>query len=64
MFYVPAGIIGYLTNIYVYTVAAFWSAVIIGVIVAVATVLAMAIFCCLMISCLSGSSNNNNNYRR
>ena len=64
VFYVPAGIIGYLANIYVFTVAAFWSVVIIGVIVAVATVLAMAIFCCLMISCLSGSSNNNNNYRR
>ena len=42
VFYVPAGIIGYLANIYVFTVAVLWSVIMIGVIIAI---------CFLLIAC-------------
>ena len=60
VFYVPAGIIGYLANIYVLTVAALWSLIIMGVILVVASIIAFIIFCFLLITCLSGASENRN----
>ena len=63
VFYVPAGIIGYLANIYVFTVAALWSLIIMGVILVVASIIAFIIFCCLLFMCLSSASENRNRHR-
>lgn len=59
-FYVPAGIIGYIANIYVFTVAAFWSIVILSII----ALIIFAIFMICLINCLLSSASRNNNTRR
>ena len=56
IFYVPAGIIGYLANIYVFTVAGFWLLTIMIILSVVTSVLGLIIFCCIFVGyCASGN---------
>lgn len=58
IFYVPAGIIGYLANIYVFTVAGFWLFMIMSVIIVIASTFGFVIFCYLIVACYNASENN------
>ena len=56
IFYVPAGIVGFLANIYVFTVAGFWLLTITSILIVVASMLGLIIFCGIIWCCASGNN--------
>ena len=58
-FYIAAVIMGIIANLYTFAVAAFWGAIIIGVIVAIASLIACLLMCCFLYMVASGNSDNN-----
>lgn len=64
-FYIIAIIMGIIANLYTFTVAAFWGAIIIGVIVMITALIACLVLCCFLAmlgSCESSSNSNRRNY--
>ena len=61
-FFVLAAIVGYIANLYVFTVAVFWSVVIMAILFMIASFFSVIIFCCIIAVCVS-STNNDNRYR-
>jgi pheromone shutdown protein TraB len=62
IYYILSIIIGVLANVYVFLVAALWTAVIVGILVAVASVIALiAGICFLFMAGLTCQSNSNRN---
>ena len=64
IYFVIAGIIGYVANLYVFTVALLWAIIIGSILLMIAFLIAFLIFCCIICTCLSSDSSNNNRYRR
>lgn len=65
-FYIAAVIMGVIANLYTFSVAAFWGAIIVGVTVTIASVIACFLMCCLLLMVASGcdAMHDNNNNRR
>ena len=56
-FYVVAGFFGAVANLYVFAVAALWTVIISGIILAVAIVIALVLLYCILAMCCSSQSN-------
>lgn len=59
-FYIVAIVTGIIANLYTFAVAALWGAIIIGVLVMIASLIACLFLCCILFMLGSGSSSNNN----
>ena len=65
IYYILSIIIGVLANVYVFLVAALWTAIIVGILVAVASVIALIAgicFLCMVGQTCQSNSNRNVNY--
>jgi hypothetical protein len=64
IYYILSVIIGVLANVYVFLVAALWTAVIVGILVAIALVIAVTCIIAMNCSCLQSNRNENRNVNR
>ena len=62
-FYVCAIIIGYVANMYVFTVALLWITIIVFILAVIAIAISLILFCCLIMACVSSPDNSNNRRR-
>ena len=62
-FYIVAIIVGIITNLYTFAVAALWGVIIVGVLMMIASLIACLLLCCFLFMLGGSNSNNNrNNY--
>lgn len=62
-FYIAAVIMGIIANLYTFAVAGLWIAIIVGILVAIAALIACLLLCCFF-AMLGASSDSNNNRNR